>query len=146
MADHFSSLMPTTLTRTEGQIPLLIHHGFSIQQDLFPISCTDEHGALGRCFAPLCSIIPVAIAVCVLIAQILKPLLRLRPAWMKSFIEEHTEKREDQASHKTYNDRSIIALWVLILSGLTLEVVTVLYPSPKVTAILMVVPWVMSNL
>ena len=103
-----------------------------LRQDLFPISCDPGHGQFGCSLA----LLPALIAILVLITWLLKPLNRFRPQWTKPFIQELADVHESKMT------RSTTTLLILIPFGLALQLVTALYPFPSLTALLLVLPWV----
>ena len=62
---------------------------------------------------------------------------------MKPFIEELNEQAEVQKTRGQIT-RSTTSLLVLIPCGLALQLVTALYPSPSLTALLPALSWVNS--
>ena len=109
-----------------------------LQQDLFPVSC---HGQFNGCSSSILAILPALIAILVLITWLSKPLYRFRPQWTKPFIEELNEQAEVQKIGSKITP-STTTLLVLIPCGLALQLVTALYPFPSLTAVLLVLPWV----
>ena len=79
----------------------------------------------------------------VLLLWLSRPLYRGRPQWMKPFIEELNERAEIQKTPSKIT-RSTTILLILIPCGLALQLVTALYPSPSLTALLPALSWVNS--
>ena len=83
------------------------------------------------------------VALCVLLARAFRPLLRYRPTWAKSFIEEPIQYYEIPGSGKKWHhSRSTMALLAVVPLGLTLQVLAVLFPSFDQAALLLVLAWV----
>ena len=89
------------------------------------------------------SAFPAVVALCALLVRGCWPLLPYRPTWAKPFIEE-LKKDGEITNHdkKKHIAHSTTALLVLVPIGLTLQVVTVAYPSFDQAALLFAVAWV----
>ena len=118
---------------------------YHFRQDLFPFSCNPGRGQFNGCSSSFLAILPVLVAISVLISWLLTPLYRFRPQWMKPFIEELHEQAEVQKTDRKIT-RSTTSLLILIPCGLALQLVTALYPLPSLSAVLIALSWVDSNL
>jgi len=144
MPDVSAPLISQHLMRYDGQIVFQGYPGSHSRQDLFPISCGPGHSQLNDCLLPICSIIPAIIALGVLVIWASKPLLHLRPRWMKPFVTELDEQTVDLVKdNKRYYTRSTVALLTVIPLCLLLQLVAALYPAFTVRASIPILPWVL---
>ena len=118
---------------------------YHFRQDLFPFSCDPGRGQFNGCSSSLLALLPVLVAILVLTVWLSSPLYRFRPQWTKPFIEELHEQAE---VHKTDRKitRSTTLLLILVPCGLALQLVTALYLLPSLSAVLIALSWVNSNL
>lgn len=143
MAERYGSLLSTNLLGRSGQVFLQGTDGHHSQPNLVPISCRFEQNLFDNCISPICSILTAIVAICVLSTWCLSPLLRFRPKWMRSFIEESNEREEElQTDEKRHYTWLFKALLIVVSLGLTLQIVTTLYPVANVIALLPVLSWV----
>ena len=120
------------------------NYGFRLQQDLLPKYCTAGQRPSYDCAMFTYSIISAAVALCVLMIRVAQPLFRLRPLWMKPFIEEFHDHGEDlQMDAKRSPSHLTTALLIIIPLGLVSQVVTALYPTRSFAGLLPVLSWVM---
>lgn len=100
------------------------------------------------CFLPFISAIPAAIAVCILVGHVLRRLLVClrRPRWSEAFVKELPDTfAESCPKAKRLSATLLVALLVASLSGLVLQVVTVVRPTFHWQAVYPTVSWVCAS-
>ena len=126
------------------QIMFRHNHYPHFQQDLIPFQCHPGQDKFHECLSSVYSILPVVVATLVLFIRVLHALSPHRPQWMKPFVEELNEQAETRQT-RGKRSRATTALLILVPIGLTLQLACALYPSPRLTALLPVVAWVMHS-
>lgn len=128
----------------EGQSELRTYHRF-YQYDSTKLEspCKSGNAQDPKCLVSITLIIPTIIAIAILLVRVLQPLLRYRPRWTKPFISELKEKGQDfRVEEQIRYGFTTKALLVVIPTGLTVQLVTVLYPTYDATEIFPTTAWV----
>ena len=117
-----------------------------------PLSChgiwSADEARFKDCFLPIISLFPGIIAVTVLLFRVLQPVWRKRPLWLRNFVEEYLDEAElaklNTAKRKLTG--STIILLILAVTGLTLDLVGLLWPPHKLMLLLPTISWATSIL
>ena len=135
------------MTLQEARAPLVSFQSLPVGLVKHTLSC---HGAWNskdarfeKCFLPIISLLPGIIAIIVLFTRVLHPLIGKRFSWLRPFVVEYDENNKVLVldSKKRFSSQTITLL-LLSNTGLTLELVVLLYPKPRFTALLPAISWV----
>lgn len=101
-------------------------------------------GPADKSHLPSFSVLPLVITICVLTTYIIRPFLQHRPKWTRPFVQELSEVPEVlESDDKKRPEHSIIALLIACLAGLTLQLVTAMYPVFHMEALYLAASWVL---
>ena len=104
-----------------------------------------RHARFSSCFLPYLSVIPAAIALCILLIRAVSLLLphRFWPEWSGPFIEEPEEQpNELEPKPKWLLGRLTGALLVVSLAGLALHTLEILRPPVQFQGVFFAISWV----
>ena len=94
------------------------------------------------CFLPVITQLPGIISIFVLVFRSIRPLTRRRPRWLHSFIQDY-EKDDEQPqvfSKKRFRGWNILLL-VLSAIGLTIDLISTVWPYPNFTGLMPTISW-----
>ena len=93
-------------------------------------------------FLPVIAQLPGLLSISVLIFRSTGPLTRKRPQWLRNFIDDYQKDDEPpQVFSKKRFPGWIIPLLVLCAIGLTIDLVTTVWPNPTFTGLLPTISW-----
>lgn len=95
-----------------------------------------------KCFLPVISLLPGIVAILVLIIRVSRPLSRKRPQWLRNFTQDYQKGDESlKGGIKKQFSGWIISLLALCAAGLTLNLITLLWPHTNFIALLPTISW-----